>query len=107
MITYSGLKEVNEQEASLIQELALKHCNKIIRKVPNATFHLSCKCNHKGEKNHYHFICRIETPNARWSVEAEDWDLRKALHETLINAEKKVQHSFHLEGKQKTPRKNA
>ena len=99
MITYSGLKDVKEEEAFVIQELAEKHCIKITRKIPNASFHLSCKSTKKGEKNYYAFICRIEAPSVKWSVAAQDWDLRRALHKVLTHAEHRVQHNFKLEGK--------
>ena len=105
MITFSGLKEFTEQEGMTLKEITTHYDQKITQKVPNASFHLTCKSIQKeGMKKEYSFILRVNSPSVLWSTKAEDWDLKKALHKVFTHAQNRIKHQLKLEGYKKPRR---
>ena len=105
MITFSGLKGFTEKELAVIKEISMSYDQKIAKKVPNASFHLTCKSIQKeGSKKEYSFIVRVNDPSVQWSTKAEDWDLKRALHKVFINAQNRIKHQLKLDGYKKPRR---
>jgi len=103
MITLSGLRDTNEEEVLLIKDTANKFHEKIIKWIADVSLHVDCKYAEKaGEKARFTFIIRVESPKTHFSVEAEEYELKKALNNAFKHAENKIKHELKLEGRDET-----
>ena len=91
-----GLDDFDVLEKSIINDIANKSYNKVLRDVKNAVLVLHAKKYSKdGTRNKFSIHARVESAETLVAnSEASDWKLEKALHKTMEKIENGINHKF-------------
>ena len=99
IIKYSGLKDLNSEEQSILKSIVEKEFPKVQRLLKNpADLMVHIKTLKKETRKRFLISMRLEMPGKILStknLETEkggDWDLTKALHKEMKSLESEVKH---------------
>ncbi len=98
VVTYSGLKKLDANDASQLKTLVEHYMEKIERVFPyfDLLFHTKV---HKPEgRIKYSFHGRIDAPSVVLTSEASDWDLARTVHKVMRKLENEARKKYKIGG---------
>ncbi len=99
-IQFVGLKELSEEETSVVTEVATAEYEKLMKKVHNITSALvHLKVYGEGQTKKFAVHVRINLPSLLLeSCKSHDWDLPTALHKSFEDIAHQAEHKLKLGG---------
>jgi len=92
-----GIKELDDQETSIINKLSNEYYEKISRSLKGETSIVIHIKTHKttGKRKKYDLRIRVNNPSVLFeSGSTTDWDLPRTLHKAFKDVERGIQHKL-------------
>ena len=104
LITYSKIKDLDEEEREVLISIVEKQTKKIERTIKDGNLIVNIKVSKKETRKRYEIHLSLETDKKTYKVKnpdsekGGDWDLAKAAHITMNALDSEIQHNLKSEG---------